>query len=220
MMTAKTEQPLAPLVQDLLEDHSSFQDPYPLYARARTEAPVAAAGAMHFATSYKDVVALYRHDKLSRQQAALAESASHSHETSDEILIEARAAWTQMMINQDDPGHKRIRRILEVAFRPTQVAMWKATMDAIADELVESVIGKSRFDFRTELAYPLPERIICALMGVPYEDHALWGAWTEAVVAAARTGTPSADKIAAVDDALKNFHLYFKCLVADRRRGT
>jgi len=219
MTTESANAALIADVQSLLEDHARFQDPYPLYARARSTLPVTAAGSVRFATSYKDVVALYRHEKLSRQQAARAESAAHSRETNDQTLKDARAAWTRMMINQDDPGHRRIRRILEVAFRPTQVAAWRSIMKRIADELVESVRGRERFDFRAELAYPLPERIICALMGVPYEDHALWGAWTDAVVASARTSKPSIETMAAVDEAHKNFYLYFRDLIAARRSG-
>lgn len=122
-----------------------------------------------------------------------------------------------MLINQDDPGHARIRKILETAFKPSRVASWGKAIQAITDELIDNVAGRESFDFCKELAFPLPERIICSLIGVPYEDHHLWSAWTETVVAASRSTSPTAEIAAAVDQAQIDFYNYFKDLIAKRR---
>jgi cytochrome P450 len=213
----KMDDTLVADVQRLLKDHAEFQDPYPLLTRARDACAAVPADPFYFVTRYQDVIEGYREQELSRQAAAAFECTTNSLANDDPILNEARLAWTSMLINRDEPDHKRIRRILESAFKPTQVAKWQGLMEEITGELIASVSDKPSFDLRTELAYPLPERIICALMKVPHEDHALWGAWTEAIVAAGRTNTPSPETVAAVDDAQRNFFLYFKDLVAARR---
>jgi len=218
MNVARTVNAIETDVKRLLDDHSVFQDPYPLLHRVREYSPAVAAGSFRFVTRYKDLVDGYRDERLSRQKGAQMEAAVHARDSSDQTLKDARESWTSMLINQDEPAHKRIRRILEVAFKPSRVAQWARMMEDITNELIDAVVGKQAFDFRKELAYPLPERIICALMGVPYEDHALWGAWTEAVVASARTKAPTDEIIEAVEDAQRNFFLYFKKLVAERRQ--
>ena len=204
----------------LMVDHAQFEDPYPLLAWLRENDPVADAGHLRFVTRHDDVVRCYMDQQLSRNSAAIAESAAHSATGEvDEVLRQARLASINMLINQDEPSHRRIRQILEVVFRPVQIAAWAKRVEEITDQLISNVIGKQEFDFRRELAYPLPERVICELMGVPYEDHAFWGAWTETVVGTARTHEPSPEQVSAVDDAHRQFYLYFKDLVEKRKRN-
>jgi len=217
--TTITEETAGADLARLLGDHAQFQDPYPLLAWLRQHDPVAEAGPIRFLTRHGDVGACYRDPRFSRNRAAIAESNAHALEAEpDEVLQKARRASISMLINQDEPDHRRIRQILEVAFMPAQIATWKPRVEAITDELISKVQSKKEFDFRSELAYPLPERVICELMGVPYEDHALWGAWSEAIVGAARTHEPTPETMAAVEQAHRNFYLYFEGLVAQRKR--
>ena len=44
---------------------------------------------------------------------------------------------------------------------------------SIDDEKIE----KGHMDFITDLAYPLPIRIIAELLGIPSEDHHLYKKW-------------------------------------------
>ena len=206
-------------LERLMLDHAQLQNPYALLAWLREHDPVANANPLRFVTRYEDVLSCYRDERLSRNRAAVAESAAHSAEGHpDEVLQRARLAAISMLINQDEPNHRRIRKILESTFTPRQLLLWKGRIESITADLIARVAGKTHFDFLRELAYPLPERVICELMGVPYEDHALWGAWTEAIVSAARTHEPSPEKKAAVDAAQRNFYLYFKELVGARRQ--
>ena len=201
-------------------EYGRLNDPFPLFTWLRRNNRVADAGAMKLITRYDDLVDCYRDPRFSRHRSAVAESLAHAHHGEpDEVLKQARLASVSMMINQDDPDHRRIRRILEVAFKPSRVTGWKARIDIIVDDLIARVQDKDEFDFLAELAFPLPERIICELMGVPHEDHGLWRVWSEAVVSAARTHTPSAEKMAEVDQAHRSFYLYFKDLVAERKKN-
>jgi len=201
----------------LLTNHSTVADPFPLLKWLRENDPVPEGNGLCLATRFDDVVALFRDKRLSRQKAAIAETAAHSPEGDDEILHQAEQAWIAMMINQDEPGHMRIRRILDEAFRPERVLQWRSRVEAITAELIDRVRDKDEFDLLKELGYPLPETVICELMGVPLADHALWGAWTEAVINAGRTATPTPAQIANVSAAIKNFYLYLRDLVAERR---
>ena len=199
--------------------HYKFPDRFPLLARIRETGRIVPVDDIRLVTRYDHLVEGYRDQRLSRQAGAIAESQAHSSGSTAPNIEKARKAFTLMLINQDDPGHARIRKILETAFKPTRVASWATVMQQITDELLANVAGRESFDFRKELAFPLPERIICALMGVPYEDHDLWAAWTEEVVSSARSPEPTPDKAAAVDQAQIDFYNYFQNLVAERRKN-
>jgi len=204
----------------LLSDHSSIGDPYPLLSWLRENDPVAEASGMHFVTRYDDAMTVYRDQRFSRQRQAIAEvRANIGDPDGDDILRQACDALTAMLIHRDQPDHRRLRRILEVAFKPTRIIEWLPRVEAVTDELIAGVEGKQSFDLLHELAYPLPEKVICELMGVPHEDHGLWGMWTETVGGAARTYQPGAEQMAAVRDAQRNFYLYFRDLVKERSKN-
>jgi len=213
------DEDLRRLAGEFLANHSEFENPSALFKELRERCPVADLGGMHLVTRFKDVGDLYRTPQFSRQQQAIAEVRAHSSGDDDEILDQARRATTSMLINLDEPDHKRVRQILEVAFRPERVASWGPRIEAITDGLIDRVAGEPQFNLLQALAYPLPERVICELVGVPYEDHALWSSWTETIVGAARTYEPPPEQVAAVEAAYRNFYLYFRDLVADRRRN-
>ena len=200
-------------------EHHRFPDRFPLLARIRETGRIIPVDNIRLVTRYDQLVEGYRDQRLSRQEGALAESRAHTTANNAENIEKARGAFTHMLINQDDPGHTRIRKILEVAFKPSRVASWASEIRTITDELIANVAGRETFDFRKELAFPLPERIICSLMGVPYEDHDLWSVWTETVVAAARSTEPTPETAAAVDQAQIDFYNYFQDLVAKRRKN-
>jgi cytochrome P450 len=203
----------------LLAAHHGFYDPFPALTALRESRPIIRTGGWYFTTGFDVLVEGYRDKRLSRNRQAVAEMEAHSGtQEPDDDLRQARIANTQMLINLDEPAHRRVRQILEVAFKPTRVAGWQARIDAITDELIGNVTGKVEFDLLRELTYPLPEKVICELTGVPHEDHLLWGKWAEDIVGAARTHGPEDDRIARVEAAQRDFYQYFRDLVAARRR--
>lgn len=205
-------------LQRLFEDRASVPDPYPLLEWLRCNEPVTVCNGVQFVTRYEDVDNLYRSRHLSRQRAAQIEAnAHHQNPDDDPVVDEAGRAFTSMLINLDEPAHARVRKILEQAFRPKAVATWRPRVEAITAGLIDSVAGKKEFNFLAELAYPLPEAVICELMGVPLSDHVLWKEWTEITVGSARTREPTPEQARAVSAAHRSFLLYFRDLVRSRR---
>jgi methyl-branched lipid omega-hydroxylase len=76
------------------------------------------------------------------------------------------------MINLDDPRHLRLRRIVSKAFTPKRVEQINQHVRETAARIVDDVIERGECDFVTDIAAPLPLRIICELMGVPKADEA------------------------------------------------
>jgi cytochrome P450 len=75
------------------------------------------------------------------------------------------------MINMDAPRHTKLRLLVNKGFTPRMVARIEEYVHDIARECVEDIASKGSCDFVTEVAAPLPLRIICDMMGIPREDN-------------------------------------------------
>lgn len=75
------------------------------------------------------------------------------------------------MIATDDPRHARLRRVVSSAFTPRRVREIEEGVQRLATEIVSQVASLGACDFATEVATPLPLRIICAMMGVPRSEE-------------------------------------------------
>ncbi|MGH9065872.1 MAG: cytochrome P450 [Acidimicrobiales bacterium] len=75
------------------------------------------------------------------------------------------------MINADDPKHARLRRIVSRAFTPRRLHDLEEAVQRMAGAIVDEVAERGECDFVTEVAAPLPLRIICDMMGVPASQY-------------------------------------------------
>lgn len=80
---------------------------------------------------------------------------------------------SQMMLFRDPPDHTRLRALVARAFTPKRVAALQERVEAILDELLEEPARRGRIELMHELAYPLPARVICELLGVAAGDRPL-----------------------------------------------
>ncbi|TDV42678.1 cytochrome P450 [Actinophytocola oryzae] len=87
----------------------------------------------------------------------------------------------QMMLNQDPPGHSRLRRMLASAFTPKAVARLEDRITTRARELVDRVASDHECDF-AELAADLPLRTLAEIFGVPQQDRWLLYDWSNRVI--------------------------------------
>lgn len=76
------------------------------------------------------------------------------------------------MIATDDPRHARLRRIVSSAFTSHRVNEIEENVHRLATEIVSEAAPMGACDFATDVATPLPLRVICAMMGVPRSEEA------------------------------------------------
>jgi cytochrome P450 len=60
---------------------------------------------------------------------------------------------------------------------------WQTAIDEVADELVDAMIARRRTEVVSELAKPLPARLIAMMLGIPRQDHPQFMAWSDEMVA-------------------------------------
>ena len=75
------------------------------------------------------------------------------------------------LINQDDPQHLRLRKLVSSGFTPKLLARLQSDVQLAARDVIDAVIEKGACDFVTEISAPFPIRIICDMMGIPQSQH-------------------------------------------------
>jgi cytochrome P450 len=172
------------------------EDPYPHYEAYRSrQRLLPVAETMWFCFGHTDVVALLRHPKLS----------SDERRATTEIGGAEPGRLATSLLFMDPPDHTRLRSLVARAFTPKRVVDLQPTAEAITARLLDEIrAGEASggvVDLIPTLAYPLPVRIICSLLGVPEADEATFTEWSRAL---ARSLDPSVLRSAALDAAIAN----------------
>ena len=82
------------------------------------------------------------------------------------------------MLAMDEPDHRRLREIVDEAFRRRAVMEMEPRILAIADELAGNLFADgSPVDLVDRYARTLPLSVICELLGLPLEDRPKFTAW-------------------------------------------
>src|SRR5262249_61622838 len=82
------------------------------------------------------------------------------------------------MLNMDEPGHARLRGLVDEAFRRRAVLDMEPRIRAIADDLAGNLFAQgSPADLVNGYARMLPLSVICELLGLPLADRPRFIAW-------------------------------------------
>src|SRR6266700_449560 len=82
------------------------------------------------------------------------------------------------MLSMDEPDHKRLRDIVDEAFRRRAVLDMEPHIQAMGDELADRLFAEgSPADLVERYARKLPLSVICELLGLPLTDRAKFTAW-------------------------------------------
>jgi cholest-4-en-3-one 26-monooxygenase len=98
----------------------------------------------------------------------------------------------QLLLYKDPPEHTKYRKILQTAFVPRTVAGLEDRVRAIVTSALDAVIGDGRCDFVTDVAVPIPLRVLAWLMGLPQADVPKLADWTARIEDAQQSPEPAA----------------------------
>ena len=96
-----------------------------------------------------------------------------------------------MMIEMDDPDHKKRRMLVYRGFTPKRVADSEARVRAICDALIDAVCERGECDFVRDLAAPLPMIVIGDMLGVAPADRDDLLRWSDDMVSALSSDAPA-----------------------------
>jgi hypothetical protein len=183
------------------------EDPYPTYRWLRDDAPAYRNERIGFwaLSRYDDVLAGFKDTQhLSSAEGVALERSSHGD-----------PAETASFIAMDPPRHDRMRGLVARGFTPKRVADLEPRIREIATEHLDAFVERGRCDFIQEFAGKLPMDVISEMLGVPVADRDRLRLWADTLLHREDgvTEIPPAGM-----EAAGNIALYFRDLVADRRR--
>ena len=141
------------------------EDPYPVYARLRAEAPVYRNDEFDFwaLSRHHDVLAAFRN----------VDAFSNAYGVSlDPSAFGPDAHKVMSFLAIDPPRHTRMRALVGRGFTPSKVAQMEDRIRQIALEHLEPALDRGSFDFIADFAGRLPMDVISELVGVPPVDRA------------------------------------------------
>ncbi len=194
----------------MLADPAVIADPYPLLARFREASPFAELdGALVVFGRYEDCSRILRDPRASSER-------DRSRLTPPNLAERDRA---RSFLSLDPPDHTRLRRLAATAFTPRVVATLAPRITELTDELLTAASYGTELELVSQLAYPLPVRIISELLGVPPEDHARFAGWSARLAHSVQPSFGALDPAerAAAEQAAQEFGEYFTELIAARR---
>jgi cytochrome P450 len=159
--------PTPPLSLYQLLDPDVLANPYPLYARLRTESPVHWDPYLHawIVTRYADVITVLHRFSANR---------TPTPEQFAAIGLAELGPLAQVMVKQmlfmDAPDHTRLRSLAATAFTPARVENLRSHIREILDDLLAPLLSIGRMDVIADLAAPLPAIVTAEMLGVPTED--------------------------------------------------
>jgi cytochrome P450 len=196
-----------------IEDVTAKRYPYELLHRLRNAEPVHRSAAGTWIISEIELAtAALRDDRFGRDVAVVNEIGKMFSESSD-----ATEVYRHKMMNQDGADHMRLRRLLAGTFSPGSVRNWRADIELTVDEVFDAAVPRRGGDLIREIAYPIPEHLVCHLLGVPFSDHDRFEEWFGVLNQRPQAGHHDDDRKAQATSALDALAAYVRGLVADRR---
>jgi len=138
------------------------EDPYPVYARMRDEAPA-------YYNARQGFYALTRFDDV---LAALVDSETYSSLNGTSLeFMDTPKPDSGLIIFMDPPRHSRYRNLVSKAFTPRSVAEIEPEVRRIARAHLHALAGRGEFDLIDDYTSRLPMDVISALLGIPESDR-------------------------------------------------
>lgn len=197
---------------DIKSPPEGFTDnPYPIYATLRREAPVLEQPDGSFVvSSYQALDRIYRDtetfssDKKEVFRPKFGASPLYEHHT------------TSLVFN-DPPLHTRVRTIMVGAMTHRAITRMEPGLVTLIDRLLNNLADKDQVDLIEEFAALIPINVIGNLFDMPIADRDPLRAWSLAILGALEpTLTP--ERKQAGNEAVMAFKAYLGGLADDRRK--
>ncbi|GAB4009812.1 cytochrome P450 [Nocardioides ultimimeridianus] len=145
-------------------DYDFHEDPYPLYARLRDEAPIhRSVDDLWVVSRHEDVFAVLRDDAAFSNRMGVSLDASAWSPDAHRVMS---------FLALDGAEQSRIRRLVSKAFTPRRVGELTPRIQAMAEHYLDRMAASpEESDWIAELAGRLPMDVISEMMGVPASDR-------------------------------------------------
>jgi pimeloyl-[acyl-carrier protein] synthase len=196
-----------------LLDPRVLANPYPLYRRLRTEAPVHWDPYLHawVVTRYRDVIHVLHHFSANR---------TPTPEQLTAMNLSALNPIARVMVRQmlflDAPAHTRLRALASTAFTPSRVERLRSHIQEIADSLIDKIISQGSMDLIADFAAPLPAIVTAEMLGVPVIDHQNLKVWSADFAEMLGNFQHNPDRFPRVLQSVESMSAYFRKAIREQ----
>jgi cytochrome P450 len=195
-----------------LRDPATRPNPYPLFEELRQSPVVIQDDGSFMLGRYREVRELLHDPRLSSDES------NRIWMEGDPPQQAGGMGLPPTLIRSDPPDHDRLRRLQMRPFgpphSPRRIESLRASLQDLAHELIDGLVGETEIDVVERVSYPLPVSAICRVLGVPHEDEPKFHTWAEAIVASAGTANPLQG---GEDDPRRALAIYMAGLVEARK---
>jgi len=149
-----------------------LRNPFTMYAHMRQQNPV-------FFHQEQGIWLVYRYAEV---KAILDDHAGFINRMADGFSDVRSLSDTVNTIDQ--PRHTQMRALMNKAFSPRVIAEMEQSITQIAHSLIDEVVERGECDLVTDLAVPLPVRVIADMLGVPFAQREKFKLWSQHLVEA------------------------------------
>lgn len=139
-----------------------MNDPLPVYAQLREEAPV------YYIEEY-DAWALSRFEDIWNCSMDAEHFSAAQGTTSSHLLTKVQPV-TPMINMMDPPQHTALRSKIRLHFQPAAIRNLEPTVREIASSCIEGALARGEMDIIGDLAQEVATKVACLISGIPLED--------------------------------------------------
>lgn len=196
-----------------------FINPHPLYHMLRYNEPVHWSELLNawILTRYDDVIGALKNPIFSNAARRAVGTAMMPREIREKMepIDGFLRLWT---LNLDDPEHHALRVLLSKAFTPRSMEAMKPRIEATVDELLDAVAPYHKTEFVSQVAHPLPVRMIGEIFGVPEDGRERLASWSKHISAFFELGPGRPEVLDQMILAVQELTDYLRSVVAEHRR--
>jgi hypothetical protein len=203
------------LIHRIMATPEGHSNPYGLYHRLRTAAPVhrSALDGVWYVSGFDACRQVLGDARIGKNQQFVVPR----HGVDPERVRLAQRRRRRSMITANPPEHTRLRGAAKGAFIPPTMAALRPRVAAIVAERLDRLAALGEADLMAELAFPMPVTVVGEMVGVPEEDRA-WFRPLMRTLVSSDSFNRSPEALAEVERAGDELDAYFVELIARRRK--
>jgi cytochrome P450 len=157
-------------------------DPHVQYAALAARGPVVRLRThlgveVYGITRWDAAIAALRDARFSKSSVNMREALKKSGLSGPGSGFPISGAKAGNLLNTDPPDHTRLRNLVNMAFSPRRIELLRLRVEALVDDLLSRLAGRTDADMIGEFAYPIGITMICELLGVPQDTRANFRDW-------------------------------------------
>ncbi|WNG50933.1 cytochrome P450 [Archangium minus] len=194
-------------------------NPHPALEKLRAQAPIFywEQGRCWVVSRYEDGLTVLRDDKRFSPNRDDWEFASVLG--SDALIPEMEELNKNGLFALGERNHARVRRLVSPAFTPRATERLRPEIQAIVDELLDSVAAKGRVNMVHEFSERIPARVIGSMLKIPKGNEALFVDFTNAVAKSVFAGALAPEELAPLRRQIREGIVLVTETIEDRRRN-